>query len=1082
MASAEKQWDVFVNNARQKRVRPRQFGKLAQLLQKRAPLSGSQITYLLLTRGFQASSVDPLLLEYMLQLLESKSITIPDILVILFYQSSVRPSDNNDVNGNTDSAPNQRQVNPLQLDEMVLYHVAKAVTPPYKPRSKTEAQRLITALTHWLNAAVTANTNNELLHAIDEAAHDHVILFSRVRDALSMLLLNILENRDIVSAMNAAPLKGTRQSFAKALSLSLPLLSSSSPQVGARVELLQKQHDIIDHEATTAMAGEDGTLGIDRMQLDTIIDVPAFDANRTRAGLYLYINAMLTGMPLTNDSEVLSHLNTRYKGEMQALTIDLIVASFDVLANAMARREPSDALISIKSFLVNKVTSLISMLSPSFFIPLTPEFCIEQALKLVDPNVFPSFSSSFNNSLGNESIMSDVRQEFLLACAVHGLVLENSIPRIYGEVPMSSIPTGGRYLKDDLVIQCQTNPQRLEELVTQIENMDGNAGAVVSAVTQVYCHLSCVYLDDAKNSKVMRNMCTTKETMSLKTICSSLSRRPHALDVTLQYVSATSILQPLCSLLDEYKYEEDQGEHQPVYEDFAGIFLLVLAMVHRYDLSKADLGVSGDQSFISQYLDKSLQSMSLNDLSPDQNNQLNSWICGLYQTESITEELMAACRPQDFYLLVPTLFDQTVLAGSSDAIKLDTIKTGLEFLLEPFLIPSLVGALKWIASELSHPGTNKGILIQILNKLMLPTSISGDAQGMHSTIIYMVADKLEKALRELQSRQPSMYNIEPLLENLKGRTRYKQTSSSSTTEVQTWTMTPSGGLRQSIRNTIQSLVSWGTHLPMIIPAPNYTHRQIIVATKLIGSSATLDAIIQEVKQQSQQNNGPLALDIAAEIISAPTLDHPPEIMTSELLLPVSQVRPSKVTPSLRDCLKVAFNDEAPKKLTSDPTTAETIVRLHRRIEAYAEAAAQQIPTGMGAQDMMQAVDLNAAVNSATADVDAAIAADAAAAVDTQAALDLGVSVEDAMNLDPVAVVADTTMDLDLVDPTAAATAGLGVGATQSVDDLFQQSANEAAALAEAGGLEGLDGGEDDYIFGELQLDPDSNLNFDDWEI
>jgi mediator of RNA polymerase II transcription subunit 5 len=58
----------------------------------------------------------------------------------------------------------------------------------------------------------------------------------------------------------------------------------------------------------------------------------------------------------------------------------------------------------------------------------------------------------------------------------------------------------------------------------------------------------------------MRNMCALKETGSLKSLCSSLARKPRALDIVLQYVSPNILLQPLCQLLNEWKYEEDQGK------------------------------------------------------------------------------------------------------------------------------------------------------------------------------------------------------------------------------------------------------------------------------------------------------------------------------------------------------------------------------------------------------------------------------------------------------------------------------------------------------------------------------------------
>jgi len=47
--------------------------------------------------------------------------------------------------------------------------------------------------------------------------------------------------------------------------------------------------------------------------------------------------------------------------------------------------------------------------------------------------------------------------------------------------------------------------------------------------------------------------------MSLKTFCNLLSRRPLALDAMLLFVSPSSLLLPLCRLIDNWKYEDDHG-------------------------------------------------------------------------------------------------------------------------------------------------------------------------------------------------------------------------------------------------------------------------------------------------------------------------------------------------------------------------------------------------------------------------------------------------------------------------------------------------------------------------------------------
>lgn len=83
------------------------------------------------------------------------------------------------------------------------------------------------------------------------------------------------------------------------------------------------------------------------------------------------------------------------------------------------------------------------------------------------------------------SVLSDVRQEFLFSCALHKLIPESSIERLLGENPMQTLPVGGQYVKHDLVAQISNNPERAEQLLNGIESMDGNAGAIVEAIAEV---------------------------------------------------------------------------------------------------------------------------------------------------------------------------------------------------------------------------------------------------------------------------------------------------------------------------------------------------------------------------------------------------------------------------------------------------------------------------------------------------------------------------------------------------------------------------------------------------------------------
>ncbi|KAL8684137.1 MAG: hypothetical protein Q9224_006582, partial [Gallowayella concinna] len=259
-------------------------------------------------------------------------------------------------------------------------------------------------------------------------------------------------------------------------------LSSTNIQLASILSYAQKQYDLNEEglansaDPMNVLGGVD--LGVLPFQ-DGVVD----NIN-TRAGLYIYLNAAFCERPLFDDMAMMGYLSTRYKGDITTLVIDLILASFDILANAMYRAEPPQTITILRSFLVNKLPIFLGNYTAIIFPPLSIETCISQALLRVDPAAFPSFSQMFDFSSKN-SMVSEARQEFLFACALHQLIPEGSIEGLLGDVPMQSLPASGRYLKNELVTQCTSNPMRIEELIGELDNMEGNAGEIAGALIEV---------------------------------------------------------------------------------------------------------------------------------------------------------------------------------------------------------------------------------------------------------------------------------------------------------------------------------------------------------------------------------------------------------------------------------------------------------------------------------------------------------------------------------------------------------------------------------------------------------------------
>ena len=117
--------------------------------------------------------------------------------------------------------------------------------------------------------------------------------------------------------------------------------------------------------------------------------------------------------------------------------------------------------------------------------PLTVEACITQALERIGAAAFSSFTQTFG-------VLPEARQDFLFACALHQLIPEQSIERLLGDVPMQNLPECGRHAKANLVIQCAANPGKIQDLIGDLENMDGNVGEIVGALIEVrpFCQTS----------------------------------------------------------------------------------------------------------------------------------------------------------------------------------------------------------------------------------------------------------------------------------------------------------------------------------------------------------------------------------------------------------------------------------------------------------------------------------------------------------------------------------------------------------------------------------------------------------------
>lgn len=551
----------------------------------------------------------------------------------------------------------------------------------------------------------------------------------------------------------------------------------------------------------------------------------------------------------------------------------------------------------------------------------------------------------------------------------------------------------------------------------------------------------------------------------------------------LLFDKTTTILHPLCELLDNLGYENDGGEYQPVYEDFGSILLLLLAFVYRYNLSASDLGIRSSDSFVAKLLSRGQLSRPLDELSEQENGQLNGWINGLFDTEGagLSDELLSNCPPQDFYLLIPTLFHNVVLASSTGYLTEKDLKTFVECefasgcnyccccadadyavdFVDTFLLPSLVMAIMYLSNCLwtDRPEENKAI-IKILQLILQPSQeLSQESSEMLNSVRNIVAKPLENGLRTYQRQNPTSQDVQPLLQVLRENIDLsRRTGAAADKELEQWTSGNSGGLLANIKHTMNHLTMWSMQ-QSVIPT-SYAHRQILVGLKHLGAKRVLHAIIEELKQQTEAGSGSVAYgyDVAVSLVCAPDVNNTMSTSSTDPQNPNSTLEenaaaatagnrapPPQRRISLRDALK--FEAAEWKKVEKkDPVTAEILVRLYQKVEKQMApaAVALSMPAIVGGVGVGVGVD---AATAAMADALAVVGADDAAAAAAAAGMMTGA---DAMALDAGLGVGVPTLDL-----------GGGAGDFQSgLGDL-------SGSGGSVGGGGGLDLSADDWGLGPL---------------
>jgi mediator of RNA polymerase II transcription subunit 5 len=244
------------------------------------------------------------------------------------------------------------------------------------------------------------------------------------------------------------------------------------------------------------------------------------------------------------------------------------------------------------------------------------------------------------------------------------------------------------------------------------------------------------------------------------------------------------------------------------------------------------------------------------------------------------------------------------------------------------LLPSLVGGISWLVKHSWEDHDDADILLQMLEKLLKPSGSSQDMQAMHRCILGIVSTPLVSSLQTLISRRPEKSDqANALITILKPHMHQRRTMVITRAELEGYSI-----LTQAVKQTVRDLALWAVNGGNDAP-PRYASHLVHCAIKCHTSFKVLQAIVEELRDQTIIGNGSIALDVCVPLVCAPD----PTSYTT--IMHMGGTVPQITGWTLHDAIRLKMME--PQKLLEMPTAdAEALVRLARRVEA--QSAVSQV--------------------------------------------------------------------------------------------------------------------------------------------
>ncbi|KAF3148583.1 mediator complex subunit [Orbilia oligospora] len=852
-------WCKFLRRSLSMRVDVEQFETYARSILRKAAIPRDDLAAVLISPTAYPTpqlSVDPRYLLYIQRLVSANIVPLSSFLHALW--SSDRVQQNHVLHGGEGdmaAALSREAVDTAILTSLVL--VVQSLQGGggggnAAPRETPAA--LIDSLSKWMDAVIAANDGDGLNaldgHGLDGLGLSSGIMGPQKKAIIGELVIAVGENQMLNGFLKTSHeiSKDKRANFENTLPMFVQGFQALNPELAMRLDaLIPKKAD-----GPGGAGAGNALLGMG-IGLDAIGEA----GQPSRGGLYVFINSLLFARPLVDDEYLIHHLLNRYKEIGGQVALDLIIAALDCIANAISRSESESTIALFRHFLVNKIPLLLQR----FNMPvIQAQYVVTQALAKSGSNPL-SLDPSLDTML---DLSNDIKQEFLFACALHQIIEESSVEVILGDVPLQTMAKR-RYTQGELVAECMSDGDRVERLISEIEELDGNSGAIVGAVVEM-----------------LRIMCEQRATMGLYTLCKNLISRPKTIDLLLLYSSPATILEPLCIVLENWRYDDDQGEYEPVYKEFGYILLLILTIYYRHDLCFSNLGPSiTSTSFVPMFIKQCWKDISVEDLGRmgDRHAQLGGWIKALYEGEGMTDEVMQSCKPQEYYSLVPTLMAQTVEAYERGVLDMRVLKEGLDYFQLPSLIASEVAIIFWLTDYIWQTMSSQGDISNALRILhTLVTNAPSEVTQTHKTILAICSHSLERVLKDVLRSEGTANNpssaihqqAEQILKHVSSSRDWRRTGLPSTSELEGWTK-HSGGILGALKSAVQGVVMWSSTPDLALQPAGWNPRLLYAAWRLLGAKEVVRVLVDEVVSVGT-DVGDVAVDLVANLIVAPVVE------------------------------------------------------------------------------------------------------------------------------------------------------------------------------------------------------------------